>query len=86
MNITEQLPVESRVQLAPTVPTVVSDEVKLTLPDGIFEAVVVSVTATEQDEVPVGTMEAGVQLTLVEVLSCEETVTVTAAAVLVLVL
>ena len=76
----------SRVQLAPTVPTVVSDDVKLTLPDGIFEAVVVSVTATEQDEVPVGTMEAGVQLTLVEVLSCEETVTAMAAAVLVLVL
>ena len=81
---TEQLPVESNAQLAPTVPTVVSDEVKLTLPVGVFAAFVVSITVTVQVEVVPTGIEEGLQLTLVEVLSKAVTVTVIVAAVLVL--
>jgi len=73
-------------QLATTVPTVVSDEVKLRLPPGTFEAVVVSVTVAVHVEVPVGTIVVGLQPTLVDVLSLPVAVTVTVAAVLVLVL
>ena len=58
-----------RVQVAPTVPTAVFDEVKLTAPEGVFEAVVVSVTVAVQVEVPPGAIELGVHETAVEVLS-----------------
>src|SRR5438552_16345407 len=68
VKATEHLP-EDRKQLAPTVPTAVSEEVKLTTPVGVFEAVVVSVTVAVQVETPVGTIEPGLQATLVEVLS-----------------
>ena len=78
VNITEQLPVESNAQLLPTVPTVVSDEVKPTLPVGMFAAFVVSVTVTVQVEVAPTRIEDGLQLTPVEVLSRVGTVTVTA--------
>ena len=72
-------------QLAPTAPTVVSEDVKLTLPDGTFAALVVSVTETVQVEVEPMLMDAGEQDTAVEVLSRDVTVTVIVAAVLVLV-
>ena len=81
--ITEQLPIESRAQLAATVPTVVSDEVNLTEPDGTFGAVVVSVTETEQETVVPAVNDDG-QDTLVDVLSSAVTVTVTVPAPLVL--
>jgi hypothetical protein len=68
VTVTEQLPVKSRVQLAPTVPTVVSDEVKLTVPDGIFDGVVVSDTLTVQEPVRPIVTEAE-QDTAVEVAS-----------------
>jgi hypothetical protein len=76
VNVTEQLPVESRVQLAPTVPTVVSDELNVTLPDGIFDMEVVSETVAVQVEVPPMLMLAGAQDTEVEVLSRTTAVTV----------
>ena len=84
VNITEQLPVESNVQPAPTVPTAVFDDVKLTLPVGVLAAFVVSATAAVQVEVPPVLMEAGLHTTIVEVLSRDETVTVIVAAALVL--
>jgi len=68
VKATEHLP-EDRMQLAPTVPTAVLEEVKLKVPVGVFEAVVVSVTVAVQVETPVGTIEPGLQATLVEVLS-----------------
>ena len=60
---------EDRVQLAPTVPTAVSEDVKLTVPVGVFEAVVVSVTVAVQVEVALGAIVLGLQATTVEVLS-----------------
>lgn len=66
--LTLQLP-DVRVQLAVTVPTVVSDEVKATMPDGAFAGVVVSDTVAVQLEEPPAVMLAGVQVTEVEVLS-----------------
>ncbi len=63
-----QLP-DTRVQLAATVPTEVSDETKLTLPVGVFDGVVVSATvAVQVDSAPGKTVE-GLQAKLVEVLS-----------------
>jgi hypothetical protein len=56
-------------QLAPTVPKVISDETKVTLPIGILEAFVVSVTLALQVEFPPGTTVVGLQETVVEVLS-----------------
>jgi len=67
-KVTGQLP-DTRVQLAATVPTAVLEELKLTVPVGVFEAVVVSVMVAVQVETPVGTIEPGLQATLVEVLS-----------------
>jgi len=64
---TVQLPPDN-VQLASTVPTVVSDEVKLTLPDGVFAGVVVSETVTVQEPVRPTVTEAA-QDTEVEVSS-----------------
>jgi hypothetical protein len=81
VKTTPQVPVESSVQLASTVPTVVSDEVKLTLPVGVFATLVVSVTVTVQVEVVPTGIEEGLQLTPVEVLSSAGGVTVTAAEV-----
>jgi hypothetical protein len=63
--VTVQVP-EVRLQLAATVPTVVSDEVKLTLPDGLLAGVVVSETVTEQEPVRPTATEAE-QETAVEV-------------------
>jgi hypothetical protein len=60
---------EDRVQLAPTVPIAVLDEVKLTEPDGTFDGVVVSVTVTVHVEVPPGRIVLGLQETLVDALS-----------------
>ncbi len=45
-----QLPLDN-VQLASTVPTVVSDEERPTLPEGVFAGFVVSVTVTVQEPV-----------------------------------
>jgi hypothetical protein len=73
-------------QLAPTVPTAVFEEVKPTVPVGEFEAVVVSITVAVHVEVPVGTIVAGLHATLVEVLSLTAAVTMTVAEALVLVL
>jgi hypothetical protein len=89
VKVTEQLvtlAVVDKVQLASTVPTEVFEDTKLTVPPGVFKAVVVSVTVAVHLEVPVGTIVLGLQTTLVDVLSLLVTVTVTVAAVLVLVL
>jgi hypothetical protein len=51
VKVTEQVPVEDRLQLAPTTPTEVFDDVKLTLPVGVLEAFVVSVTVAVQVDV-----------------------------------
>lgn len=85
VNVATQVPDVSE-QLALTVPIAVFDEVKPTLPPGTFVGVVVSATVTVQVEVPVGTIELGLQATLVEVLSLLVTVTVIVAEVLVLML
>jgi hypothetical protein len=77
---------DDKVQLAPTVPTRVFEDTKLTEPPGVFDAVVVSVTVAVQVEVPVGMMVPGLQATLTAVLSLLVIVTVIVAAVLVLVL
>jgi hypothetical protein len=68
VTVTVQLP-DAKVQLAPTVPTVVSDEVKLTEPDGTFDGVVVSPTVTVHVEVPPRATMDGLHETLVEVVS-----------------
>jgi hypothetical protein len=85
VNVTVHLP-DDKVQLAPTVPTEVFEDTKLTVPPGVFDAVVVSATVAVQVEIPVGTMLLGLHATAVEVLSLLVTVTVTVAAELVLVL
>ncbi len=59
-----------RVQLVATVPAAVADDVKLTEPVGVLEAVVVSVTVAIQLVVPPGTIVVGgPQTTAVDVLS-----------------
>lgn len=68
MAATVQLP-DVRAQLAPTVPAAVLDEVKVTLPLGVFAGVVVSETVTVQVEVPPMLTLAGAQDTEVEVAS-----------------
>ena len=79
-KVTGQLP-DTRVQLAPTVPTAVFDDVKLTEPDGVFAGVVVSVTVAVQVDVPPMLIDAGAQTTVVEVLSSCPGVTLMAAEV-----
>ena len=69
MNVTVHEPDDDSVQVAPTVPTAVLDEVKLTLPVGMCEAVVVSATVAVHVEVPPGGIELGLQETVVDVLS-----------------
>jgi hypothetical protein len=71
---TVQEPDVVRLQLVPTVPTEEADDVKVTVPDGVFAGVVVSATVTVQVELPPILMLAGAQATLVEV---ESIVTVT---------
>lgn len=66
--VTVQLP-EERVQLVPTVPKAVFDEMKFTVPVGTFVRVVVSATVAVQVEVPLGRIVAGLQETVVELLS-----------------
>ncbi len=68
VNVVVHLP-DSRVQLGATVPTAMFDDVKLTEPVGLLEAVVVSVTVTAQVDVAVGRIVLGVQITAVDVLS-----------------
>ena len=63
------------VQLASTVPTVTSDEVKLTVPNGVFAGVVVSATVTLQDPVVPAVSEAAHE-TVVEVSSSDGGVTI----------
>lgn len=48
--VTVQVP-DVKLQLATTVPTVVSEEVKLTVPAGILAALKLSATVTEQEPV-----------------------------------
>jgi hypothetical protein len=89
VKVTEQLvtlAVVDNEQLAPAVPTLVSDETKLTVPVGAFVEVVVSATVAVQEEVPVGIIVLGLQATPVDVLSLPVMVTVMVAAVLALVL
>jgi hypothetical protein len=74
------------VQSATTLTTPVFDEVKVRVPPGTLEAVVVSATVTVQVEPPVGMIALGVQTMLVDVLSLFVTVTVIVAELLVLVL
>jgi hypothetical protein len=68
VKLTEQLP-DTSVQLAPTVKTAVLDETKLTVPVGVFDGFVVSVTVAVQVDVPPMIIVAGLQATAVEVLS-----------------
>ncbi len=63
-----QLP-DTRVQLAATVPTAVLDDVKLTVPVGVFAGVGMSETVAVQVEVPPMLIEAGAQDTTVKVSS-----------------
>lgn len=65
---TLQLPL-TRGQLAPTVPTELAEDVKVTVPVGVFAALVVSVTVAVQVEVPPMLMLAGAHETEVDVLS-----------------
>jgi len=72
VNVTVQLAtpvvaVADKVQLAPTVPTAVLDETKLTMPVGVVGVVKVSVTVAVQVEVPPRLMEIGLQATAVDV-------------------
>jgi hypothetical protein len=70
VKVTEQLAVVGdKGQLAPTVPTAVFDDAKLTEPVGVLDAVVVSVTEAVQVEVPPGTIVVGLQATTVLVVS-----------------
>ncbi len=89
VKVMEQLP-DDRVQLAAlSVPGVPADNVKLTLPVGMLEAVVASVTVAVTVAVQLVAPNAILQLTppmLVDVLSFPVTVTETVAAELVLVL
>jgi len=62
-----QLPPDN-VQLPSTVPTVVSDDTKVTAPDGMFATLLESVTVTEQEPARPIVTEAE-QETLVEVSS-----------------
>jgi len=85
VKVTVHLP-DDKVQLAPTVPTDVFEDTKLTVPLGVFDADVVSVTVAVQAEVPVGAIVLGLQATAVDVSSLLVAVTVTVAAELALVL
>ncbi len=80
VNITEQLP-DTNVQLASTVPTEVSEDVKLTVPDGVLARFVVSETVAVQVEVAPMLIEAGAQETTVDVLSSWAALTVISAEV-----
>ena len=73
-----------KVQAAATVTTPVFEEVKLTLPPGTFEGVVVSETVTVQVEIPVGTTVTGLQAIVVDVVSLLVVVTVIVAEALTL--
>ncbi len=63
VNVTGQLPADDKMQLAPTVPTTVLDETKLTVPDGILAAFVVSATVAVMIAVQLVAPDATVQLT-----------------------
>jgi hypothetical protein len=81
VNVTEQVALVDNVQLAPIVlPVAVPVMVKLTVPVGVFDGVVVSATVAVQLEVPVGTIVAGLQATDVEVASFALTVILAAVA------
>ena len=66
--VTEQPPDESSVQLTSTAPIVVADEVKLTVPVGIFAALIVSTTEMLHEPVR-PTVNEEEQETVVEVMS-----------------
>jgi hypothetical protein len=87
VKVTEQLP-DDRVQLvALSVPGVPADKVKLTLPVGMFDALVVSVTVAVTVAVQLVAPSAILQLTLatlVDVPSLPVAVTVTIATELML--
>ena len=90
VNVTEQLPEDKSQVFAERLPPVVpAVNVNVTLPVGVFETAVVSATVAATDTVQLIAPSAILQLTLptlVEVSSLPATVTVTVAAVLVLVL
>ena len=79
VNVTEQLP-DNKVQLgALSVPGVPADSVKLAVPVGLFEAVVVSVTVAVTSAVQLVAPSAILQLTLatlIDVISLPVAVTV----------
>jgi len=76
------VPVVDKVQLAPTVPTAVLDDMNDTVPVGLFAGTVESVTVAVQVDVPVGTIVEGLQETAVAVTSRAVLVTVTVAVLL----
>jgi hypothetical protein len=68
VNFAVHMPDES-VQLAATVPAAVFEDVKVTVPVGMLEGVVVSVTVAVHVEAPVGMIVAGVHTITVDVVS-----------------
>ncbi len=68
VKVTVHLPAV-KLQLAPTVPTAVLDDVKVTEPVGVLAGVVVSVTVAVQVDIPPTLMLARAQETPVDVLS-----------------
>jgi len=64
VTVAVQLPPDNA-QLAPTVPTAVSDEERLTLPDGVFAGFVVSATVRVQEPVRPTVTEAEHDTTVV---------------------
>src|SRR5207249_10937949 len=69
VKVTVQVPDAPRVQLAPTVPTAVFDDVKLTVPVAVLAAFVVSVTVAVHVDVPPMLIDRGAEDTAVVVLS-----------------
>lgn len=82
--MTEQLPVASRLQFVEVnePPVVPGLRLKVTVPDGMLEAVVVSVTVTVQVEVWSALIELGLHTIAVDVVSTGMTTVIVADIVL----
>ncbi len=68
-----QLPDPFKVQLAPTVPEVVSDELKVTVPVGVIVEFVVSVTVTEQELACTSVIDPGQEMDIDVLSFCPDT-------------
>ena len=79
-NVTEQLPLTDKIQFVElNEPPVPVTSTKVTVPVGVLEALVVSVTVAAQDDVCPAFIEPGVQVTAVDVWSSVGTFTVIVA-------